>query len=80
MEITNLIESIDRKEIDVDTTELDRFSGEGKIPYFSNGMFGTPLLNDTPISDAPLYLQPKFNFCPKCDKYGLEFEIVGLFD
>ena len=72
---------VNSKEYIIDLVELERLKEEGKIPYFVKGMFKKKrLVREKSISDDPLYLQSRHNLCPKCNKYSLSFEFVGLFD
>ena len=80
IDTNDLVKLIDLKELRINVEELIRLREEGKIPYFVKTMFKKRLLSRRPISPAPLYLQSKSNLCPKCGRYKLEFEFVGLFD
>jgi hypothetical protein len=80
IDTSDLVQLIDLKELRINKEELNRLQEEGKIPYFVKTMFKKPLFSGRPISEAPLYLQSKSNLCPKCNRYKLEFEFVGLFD
>lgn len=76
----DLVKLVDMKELIINKNELDRLKNEGKTPYFVHGMYKKRLFNDRPISNAPVYLQSKSNLCPQCDKFGLSFEVGGMFD
>ena len=81
IDTSNLVDLVDSKEFIIDLAELERLQEQGKIPYFVKGMFKKKrLLGEKSISDDPLYLQSKHNLCPKCGKFRLSFEFVGLFD
>jgi len=75
------VDLVDSKEFSIDLAELERLNEEGKIPYFVRGMFKKKrLVKVKSISDTPLHLQSKYNLCPRCGKFSLSFEDVGLFD
>jgi hypothetical protein len=59
--------------------ELKRFKCLKKIPYFEKKMFGQNRCENELLSDFP-HLQSKFNYCPQCGNYGLQFHFLGLFD
>lgn len=80
IDINDLVEVVERRNLIIISAKVNRLKGDGKIPYFVRGMFKKKLLKDDSISTAPLYLQRKNNYCPKCGKYRLTFREVGVFD
>jgi hypothetical protein len=62
-----------------DNEELKRFRTQKKLPYFEREMFEQNLFENEILSDFP-HLQSKYNYCPQCGKYGLQFDRSGLFD
>jgi hypothetical protein len=81
LDTNNYVDLVDSKEFLIDLAELERLKDEGKIPYFVKGMFKKRrLFGEGSISDSPLRLQSNHNLCPKCGKFSLSFEFVGLFD
>ena len=81
IDTNHFVELVDSKEFMIDLAELESLKEQGKIPYFVRGMFKKRrLFKEESISDAPLHLQSKHNLCPRCNKYSLSFEPVGLFD
>jgi hypothetical protein len=81
IDTNHFVDLVDSKEFVIDLAELEKLKEQGKIPYFVKGMFKKKrLFKEESISDAPLHLQSKHNLCPKCGKFSLSFEFVGLFD
>ena len=80
IEINDLLEVAERWNLAIISAKVIKLKSDGKIPYFVKGMFKKGLIKDIPISTSPLYLQRKNNYCPKCEKYRLTFNNVGLFD
>ncbi len=80
IDINDLVEVVERRNLNIISARVKELKGDGKIPYFVKGMFKKGLIKDIPISTTPLYLQRKNNYCPKCEKYRLTFNNVGLFD
>lgn len=62
-----------------DNEELERFRSEKKLPYFEQDMFEWNGSDNEILSENP-YLQAKYNFCPKCEQFGLQFNIWGPFE
>lgn len=52
--------------------ELARFKSLHVIPYFEMGMFEQNGFEMDVLSAFP-HLQSKFNYCPSCEKFGLQF-------
>ena len=80
IDINDLVEVVERRNIDIISARVKELKGDGKVPYFVKGMFKKKLIKDIPISTAPLYLQRKNNYCPKCGRYKMTFKEVGVFD
>ena len=59
--------------------ELLRFKSEMKMPYFESEMFEWNGNENQMLSEIP-HLQAKYNYCPQCEQYGLQFEIWGPFE
>jgi hypothetical protein len=80
LDISDGMEIVYEKFIDLENTETEIQKYKGKIPYFEKSMFRRKGSAGELISTKPLYLQRENNYCPKCAKYKLSFEVVGLFD
>ncbi len=80
IDINDLVEVVERRNLIIISAKVNKLKGDGKIPYFVKGMFKKGLIKDIPITNSPLYLQRKNNYCPKCGKYRMKFAEIGLFD
>ena len=78
--VSELLEIRNGREVYVNPVKIERMRERGKFLYFSPGAFKRKLFIGRPLSTAPLYLQSKYNYCPKCEKYKLRFSEVGSFD
>lgn len=52
--------------------ELARIKSLNVVPYFEKGMF-KPIGSEMEILSKFPLLQAKFNYCPQCGKFGLQF-------
>ena len=59
--------------------ELARCKSEMKLPYFESEMFEWNGNENQILSENP-HLQAKYNYCPQCEQYGLQFEVWGPFE
>ena len=59
-------------------SETTIFKSLKLTPYFEKGMFEQNLLENEILSEFPR-LQSKYNYCPRCGKFGLQFKIAKLF-
>ena len=59
--------------------ELLRFRSEKKLLYFLDEMFEWNGCENEILSEFP-HLQSKFNFCPQCEKFGLQFQVWEPFE
>jgi hypothetical protein len=59
--------------------ELAKFKSEMKLPYFESEMFEWNGCENEILSETP-HLQAKYNYCPQCEQYGLQFEVWGTFE
>ena len=73
LEINACPESRDKNE------ELARFKSEKRIPYFEQDMFEWNGNENEILSESP-HLQAKYNYCPQCEQYGLQFNIWSSFE
>ena len=58
--------------------ELTIFKSLKLFPYFERIMFEQNGLENEILSEFP-HLQSKYNYCPKCGAFGLQFKIGKLF-
>jgi hypothetical protein len=59
--------------------ELARFKSEKKLPYFDQDMFEWNGKENEILSESP-HLQAKYNYCPQCEQFGLQFEVWEPFE
>lgn len=78
--VSDLLEIRNGREVYINPDKIERMKARGKVLYFTPGAFKRKLFLGRPLSTAPLYLQSKYNYCPKCEKFKLRFLEVGLFD
>jgi hypothetical protein len=57
---------------EMENPELERMRKRNVIPYFEKGMFEQNGVEMEILSVFP-HLQSKFNLCPLCGKFGLQF-------
>ena len=58
--------------------ELTIFKSLKIFPYFELGMFQKNGGKNELLSEFP-YLQSRYNYCPKCTTFGLQFKIGKMF-
>jgi hypothetical protein len=73
-------------DVNVEFLRLDKetsgLSNKNILPYHDKRLYKNGFSNPPGeiIQHEPDYLQSKSNYCPKCEKFTLEFIQVGLFD
>jgi hypothetical protein len=77
--IHKYLEINERRSSGDNNEELERFRSEKKLPYFEQELFEWNGSDNEILSENP-YLQVKYNFCPKCEQFGLQFNIWGPFE
>jgi hypothetical protein len=81
IEVDSCFEIKNNSRVELKQDKIERLIGEGYVPYFLRKMYKKKFFGTKAISPSPLYLQNKFNACPKCENFTLTFwDNGGLFD